>query len=96
MLKHALQETNTDLIIKMGFFIGDLHRQIEQLHKEQYNEHNADDTFTLYYGLGLSKRDFERMSERKSGLISFNTFLETDKSRSTGLNLLVVLFLILI
>ena len=34
MLNRALRLMDTDVIIKLGFFIGDLHRQIEQLHNE--------------------------------------------------------------
>jgi hypothetical protein len=34
MLNHALRVMNVDVIIKIGFFIGDLHRQIEQMQKE--------------------------------------------------------------
>ncbi len=37
LLSKALRLLDVDLIIKMGFFIQDLHRQIEQLHsKTQY------------------------------------------------------------
>ena len=35
MLNHGLRTMDADLMIRMGFFIGDLHRHIEQLHQEQ-------------------------------------------------------------
>ena len=85
MLNHALRVMNADVIIKMGFFIGDLHRQIEQLHKEQYSKHHSGETFILYRGQGLSKTDFEQMSKIKGGLMSFNNFLSTSKDRDVSL-----------
>ncbi|CAF1125229.1 unnamed protein product [Adineta steineri] len=42
----------------MGFFISDLHRQIDQLHKEQYNGTTATNTFTVYRGQdAVTKQD---------------------------------------
>ncbi|CAF1154693.1 unnamed protein product [Adineta steineri] len=81
MLNRALRLMDGDIITRMGFFISDLHRQIEQLHKEQYAGTTAADTFTVYRGQGLSTGDFEQMSKTKGGLISFNNFLSTSKDR---------------
>ena len=86
MLNHALRVMNADVIIKMGFFIGDLHRQIQQLHKVQYSEHRSGETFVLYRGQGLSKTDFEQMSKIKGGLMSFNNFLSTSTNREISLD----------
>jgi tetratricopeptide (TPR) repeat protein len=85
MLNHALRLMNADVIIKMGFYIGDLHRHIEQLHKEQYNKHDTIKIFTVYRGQGLIKTDFEQMSKTKGGLLSFNNFLSTSKNRDISL-----------
>ncbi|CAF0756064.1 unnamed protein product [Adineta steineri] len=85
MLNRALRMMNGDIITHMGFFIGDLHRQIEQLHKKQYAGTTAADTFTVYRGQGLSTGDFKQMSKTKSGLISFNNFLSTSKVRNISL-----------
>ncbi|CAF1070622.1 unnamed protein product [Adineta steineri] len=81
MLNCALRMMDVDIIIRMGFFIGDLHRHIEQLHKEQYAGTTAANTFTVYRGQGLSIGDFEQMMKIKGGLISFNNFLSTSKDR---------------
>ncbi|CAF0970358.1 unnamed protein product [Adineta steineri] len=86
MLNHALRLMNGDIITRMGFFIGDLHRQIEQLHKEQYAGTAAADTFTVYRGQGLSTADSEQMMKTKGGLISFNNFLSTSKDREVSLS----------
>ena len=85
MLNRALRMSDVDIIIKMGFFIGDLHRQIEKLHKEQFGGHQVSEIFTVYRGQGLSKADFEKMKETKGGLMSFNNFLSTSKVRDTSL-----------
>jgi hypothetical protein len=71
MLNHALRVMNADVIIKMGFFISDLHRQLEQLHYEQYNKHHNDEILTLYRGQSLSNIDFEQITRTKRGLMSF-------------------------
>ena len=85
MLNRALRMSDVDIIIKMGFFIGDLHRQIEQLHKEQFVGHTAGKIITVYRGQGLSKGDFQKMKETKGGLMSFNNFLSTSKDRTVSL-----------
>ena len=85
MLNRALRLMDVDIIIKMGFFIGDLHRHIAQLHKDQINEHHFDAIFTTYRGQGMSKTDFEQMVKIKGGLLSFNNFLSTSTDRSTSL-----------
>ncbi|CAF1376284.1 unnamed protein product [Adineta steineri] len=85
MLNRALRMMNGDIITHMGFFIRDLHRQIEQLHKEQYSGATAADTFTVYRGQGLSTGDFGQMMKTKGGLISFNNFLSTSTVRKISL-----------
>ncbi|CAF1114324.1 unnamed protein product [Adineta steineri] len=82
MLNRALRVMDADIIARMSFFISDLHRQIEQLHQKQYAGTTATDTFTVYRGQGLSMEDFEQMMKIKGGLISFNSFLSTNKDRN--------------
>ncbi|CAF0891977.1 unnamed protein product [Adineta ricciae] len=77
MLNHSLRLMDGDMIIRMGFFINDLHHQIDQLHRSQPPVSN----FTVYRGQGLSKIDFNTMQKSKGGLISFNSFLSTSKTR---------------
>jgi tetratricopeptide (TPR) repeat protein len=85
MLNRALRMSDVDIIIKMGFFIGDLHRQIETLHKEQFGGHKAGENLTVYRGQGLSKNDFDQLTNTKGGLMSFNNFLLTSKDRNVSL-----------
>jgi tetratricopeptide (TPR) repeat protein len=79
ILNRALRMMEVDTIIKMGFFIHDLHHKIAELHAEQFNEHRQLERFTIYRGQGLSKTDFDKMEEIQGGLISFNNFLSTSK-----------------
>ncbi|UJR15061.1 hypothetical protein I4U23_002032 [Adineta vaga] len=75
MLNRALRIMDSDMMTRMGFFINDLHRHIERLHKEQC----ITQIFTVYRGQGLSMIDFEQLMQTKDGLISFNSFLSTTK-----------------
>ena len=75
ILNNALRQSDFDLIIKMGFFIGDLHRQIEKLHKKQFTSKNSAKVFTAYRGMGMSSTQFKEVMETKGGLLSFNNFL---------------------
>lgn len=79
MLNFALRELKVDIIIKMGFFICDLHNQIKQLHSEQLERFGAK-RFILYRGQGLLHTDFEQLLEAKGGLMSFNNFLSTSRN----------------
>ena len=85
MLNRALRMSNVDIIIKMGFFIDDLHRHIDELHKKQFGAHQNGNIFKVYRGQGLSKANVEQMIETKGGLISFNNFLSTSKDRAVSL-----------
>ncbi|CAF1413226.1 unnamed protein product, partial [Adineta steineri] len=84
MMNRALRLMDGDIITRMGFFICDLHRQIEQLHQEQYTDTTTTNTFTVYRGQGLSIGNFEQMMKTKGGLISFNNFLSTSKDRDVS------------
>lgn len=84
MLNRALRRLETDTIINMGFFIRDLHRNIEELHQKQVSKYRGK-PFTVYRGQGLSEEDFEKLRKSKDGLISFNNFLSTSKNRDVSL-----------
>ncbi|CAF0903752.1 unnamed protein product [Adineta steineri] len=86
MLNQALRLMDVDMIIRMGFFINDLHCDIQRLHSEQFNDHQLGTTFTVYRGQGLSKEDFTEMTKAKGRLLSFNSFLSTNKNRDVSLN----------
>ena len=65
MLNRALRLMDTDVIIKLGFFIGDLHRQIEQLHNEQFSGSKSKKSFPVYRGQGMDKHSLRRWSQTR-------------------------------
>ncbi|CAF0930616.1 unnamed protein product [Adineta steineri] len=85
MLNRALRLMDADIIVRMGFFINDLHRDIQRLHSEQFDGHQSSTTFTVYRGQGLSKEDFIELTKTKGGLLSFNNFLSTSRNRNVSL-----------
>jgi hypothetical protein len=86
MLNRGLRLMDINIITKMGFFISDLHSQIEQLHNKQFHKSDSDNTFTVYHGQSLSKVAFEQMMKTKNGLISFDTLLCASKDRRISFN----------
>jgi tetratricopeptide (TPR) repeat protein len=81
MLNRALRMMEVDLIIKMGFFIRDLHQNITALHFEQYGGHHHSESFIVYRGQGLCQTDFDQLKQTPGGLLSFNNFLSTSLDR---------------
>ena len=80
MLNRALRTMDADLMVKLGFFIADLHRQIQELHREEFSGAGSNQKFTVYRGQGMEKAEFEKMLASKGGLISFNNFLSTSRA----------------
>ena len=85
MLNRALRMMNADLMVKLGFFISDLHCQIQELHREEFGNHGSKQKFTVYRGQCMESKDFEKMATSKDGLISFNCFLSTSRDREVSL-----------
>ncbi|CAF0921532.1 unnamed protein product [Adineta steineri] len=81
ILNKALRTENIDILIKMAFFIRDLHQQIEQLYISQKH-----DSFIVYRGQGMTICQFEKISNCKSKLISFQNFLSTSRNKQISLN----------
>ena len=85
MLNHSLRTMEVNTIIKMGFFIDALHRQIEILHSQQFSNHDSKTNFIVYRGQGLSKKHFDMLKTTEGKLISFNNFLSTSRNRDVSL-----------
>jgi hypothetical protein len=85
MLNRALRLMEVDLIIKMGFFVRDLHNHIVALHAEQYGGHHHSNSITIYRGQGLSQTDFDQLTKTQGGLMSFNNFLSTSQNCDVSL-----------
>ncbi len=78
MLNRAVRLMEVDLIIKMGFFVRDLHNHIVALYVEQYGGHHHSNSFTVYRGQGSSSTDFEQLMKTRGRLMAFNNFLSTN------------------
>ncbi|CAF1334344.1 unnamed protein product [Adineta steineri] len=85
MLNQALRTLDSDIIINMGFFLRDVHQQIQQLHEQQVSSYGRK-PFVVYRGQGLMKLDFGKLQKTKGGLISFNNFLSTSKAKEVSLD----------
>ncbi|CAF1558409.1 unnamed protein product [Adineta steineri] len=79
-LNEALRLQKTKTIIKMGFFIKDLHDQIEQLYRP------TTEKITVYRGQGLSYAHFNQLRTIEGGLYFFNCFLSTTADRQVALS----------
>ena len=84
MLNRALRLLEADIIVNMGFFIHDLHQQIQQLHQKQLAGYGGQ-PFVVYRGQGLSTSDFEKLKRSRGGLMSFNCFVSTSTKKDKPL-----------
>jgi len=85
MLNRALRLMDVDIIIQMGFFIHDLHKNIADLHSKQFHGQTSSNTFTVCRGQNLSQTDFNQLKQNQGGLLTFNNFLSTNKNRNIAL-----------
>ena len=82
MINLALRTQDIEIIMKMAFFMRDLHQQIEQLYHQQFESNNQ--KLVVYRGQKLSKNDFELLHKNIGGLLSFNNFMSTSANRNVG------------
>ena len=83
MINRALRLLEADIIMKMGFFLCDLHQQITQKHQLQVTNYDGK-RFTLWRGQGITTDAFAKMSASKGGLLAFNSYISTSKSRDVS------------
>jgi tetratricopeptide (TPR) repeat protein len=77
VLNSALRTMEVDLIVKVGFFVRDLHEHIIALHAEQYGGQSHSASFIVYRGQGLSQIDFDQLRKTQDELLFFNNFVST-------------------
>lgn len=85
MLNRALGTLDVDIILKMGFFVRDLHRDLEKLHSKMTSTCDKQ-FFTVYRGQTFTIEKFEELKKMKGGLISFNNFLSTSQNEDVSIN----------
>lgn len=84
-LNRALGSFHIELMIKLGFFIADLYRHIDELHRKQFSNVGTNEKFLVYRGQGLTKERFDEISKSKGGLFAFNNFLSTTRTESIAM-----------
>ncbi|CAF1271452.1 unnamed protein product [Adineta ricciae] len=82
MLNQALRLMDSKIIIKMSFFLYDLHQQLNELYTFQSAVWSPG---VLYRGQGVVKSEFENIRKSVGGLLSFNAFTSTSVERETAL-----------
>lgn len=84
MLNRALRLTQMNIILKIAFFIKDLHQELENLHRKEFPRTSNMKSFTVYRGQCLSEDGLEQIRQTKGGLIAFTNFLSTSKQREVS------------
>lgn len=82
MLNRALRKMDTGVLMKMGFFLCDVHRQMEQLYHDKMAGRRP---MTVYRGQVMSDAEFQSLIKSKGGLLSFNNFLSTSTTKNVSL-----------
>ncbi|CAF4495892.1 unnamed protein product, partial [Rotaria sp. Silwood2] len=85
MLNRSLRTMEARSIIRIGFFIRDLHDHIAKLHAQQFAGKSTSNSFIVYRGQGLSKADFDQLIKSEGGLLSFNSFISTTMNLQVSL-----------
>ena len=86
MINRALCNFKIECIMRIGFFIRDLHENIVRLYTEQSPTRLKLPRFLMHRGQGLSKTDFHYLKNTQDGLISFIDFLLVYKDQKVALN----------
>ena len=83
MLTRAFQTQDIETIIRFGFFIKDLHQQIETIHSKTMKKNNL--PIVVYRTQHVSKEEFEKMKNIIGHLVAFNNFLLADPNYDASL-----------
>jgi tetratricopeptide (TPR) repeat protein len=82
LLQDILIKQNYDWMIKMGFFIHELHHEIKRI----YFENHQTKPLIVYRGQGMLETDFEKFIQQKDGLYMFHNFISTSTDEETALH----------
>ena len=83
-LNRGLRTQDIESIMKMGFYMHDLHTQIVIYYEEQ-RKSRAQHTFAVYRGQAISHEELEKIKTSQGGLLSFNSFLSTSLDEKIAL-----------
>ena len=82
LVNKTLYLLDISVIMKIGFFIRDLHQQIQCCHSKQCHKNQL---ITLYRGQYLLEEHFKQLCQTQGGLLTFNNFLSTTTEISKAL-----------
>ncbi|CAF3277435.1 unnamed protein product [Rotaria sp. Silwood2] len=85
MLNKALGRLDVATLLKTGFFMRDLHRNIEELHKKQINDNDAPFPKLVFRGEAMTQENFDSKIQQ-GRLMSYNNFLSTSEDRGVALD----------
>lgn len=85
MLDKALQSLDMNTMIKLSFFIRNLHFELKELYEKQLT--NFQDQFIVYRGQLINEEDLQHLIHIRGGLFSFNNFLSTSKEKEVAMNI---------
>ncbi|CAF0820457.1 unnamed protein product [Rotaria sp. Silwood1] len=74
MLNRSLRMLEIDVIAAMGFFMKDIHQQLEKEHRTRSTGRAP---FIVYRGQAMSNDEFEKIHKNINGLLTFNNLLST-------------------
>ncbi|CAF4362521.1 unnamed protein product, partial [Adineta steineri] len=74
---------NLEMLIKVGFFIRDLHQQIN----ESYVRNDKSDIKVVYRGQGISENDLKLIINNQQNLFTFTNFLWTTNDKNNSLRI---------
>ncbi|UJR21928.1 hypothetical protein I4U23_024997 [Adineta vaga] len=83
MIHRALRLVDMEILVKIAFFISDLHKQINDLHTKSTDH----EKLTVYYNQVISNEQFQNFNMKINDIISFRTFLLTTIDRQPSFNL---------
>ena len=85
MLNRGLRVMDAEIIMKTGFFIRHLQQHMDKVHREQQMKNPITTEFIVFRGQGLFHEYFDKMKRSKGGLMAFNNFLSTSRSREISI-----------
>ena len=81
-LNKALRTLDIETLMKMNFYVRDLHEQIQQ----RFDQPQNDIPSVVYRGQVLFHDDWQKLEKNIHGLYYFNSFLSTSEKKSKGLD----------
>jgi hypothetical protein len=84
LLNESLRIETIDHIVKMRYYIHDLHNQLAELQKDFVQSLNEKKNITLYRGQTMKRQELDDLKENKDGFISMNSFLSATQNEEVA------------